>query len=296
MTTFASYWVIALTLINIFACYWLIKWTMKVREGESAVGEVTGHAWDGLQEYNNPLPRWWLWLFYLTILFSLGYLALYPGLGNFKGLLGWSSTGQYQDEIKTADAKYGPIFAKFAGTPIPELAKDKEAMDAGRRLFATYCIQCHGSDAGGTTHFPNLTDNDWLWGGSPEQIKQSILMGRTGMMPPMGAALGEQGVEEVAAYVMSLSGREVDAKLAEAGKEKFVSAGCVGCHGMDAKGNTALGAPNLTDTVWLHGSTARSIKESIAKGRTGKMPAHKDFLGEDKVHLLSAYVYSLSNK
>ncbi len=295
MTTLASYWVIALTLVNIFACYWLIKWTMKVREGESAVGEVTGHAWDGLQEYNNPLPRWWLWLFYFTIVFALVYLVLYPGLGNFKGMLGWSSAGQYMDEVKTADAKYGPIFARFAGTPIPELAKDKQAMEAGRRLFATYCTQCHGSDAGGTTHFPNLTDNDWLYGGTPEKIKETILNGRNGLMPPMGPVLGEQGVEEVAAYVMSLSGREVDPKLAEAGKQKFVSAGCVGCHGMDAKGNQAIGAPNLTDTTWLHGSTARSIKETITKGRKSHMPAHKDFLGEDKVHLLAAYVYSLSH-
>ncbi len=296
MTTFASYWVTALTLVNIFACYWLIRWTMKVREGESAVGEVTGHKWDeGLEEYNNPLPRWWLWLFYGTILFALGYLVLYPGLGNYQGVLGWSSSGQYQDEVKLAEAKYGPIFAKFAGTPIPELARDKEAMEAGRRLFATYCTQCHGSDAGGTTHFPNLTDNDWLYGGAPEQIKQTILMGRNGMMPPMGPALGEQGVEQVAAYVMSLSGREVDPKLAEAGKEKFVSAGCVGCHGVDAKGNQIIGAPNLTDTVWLHGSTARSIKETITNGRKSRMPAHKDFLGENKVHLLAAYVYSLSH-
>jgi len=296
MDTLASYWVAAITLINIFACYWLIKWTMKVREGESAVGEVTGHKWDeNLEEYNNPLPRWWLWLFYGTIIFSLVYLVLYPGLGNFKGMLGWSSTGQYQDEVKVADAKYGPIFAKFAGTPIPELARDKAAMEAGRRLFATYCTQCHGSDAGGTTHFPNLTDNDWLYGGTPEKIQETILKGRNGMMPPMGPVLGEQGVEEVAAYVMSLSGRKVDPKLAEAGKQKFVSAGCVGCHGMDAKGNQAIGAPNLTDTIWLHGSTARSIKETITKGRTGKMPAHEKFLGKDKVHLLAAYVYSLSN-
>lgn len=296
MDTLASYWVTAITLINIFACYWLIRWTMKVREGESAVGEVTGHKWDeSLEEYNNPLPRWWLWLFYGTIVFALVYLVLYPGLGNFKGVLGWSSAGQYQDEVKMADAKYGPIFAKFAGTPIPELAKDKSAMEAGRRLFATYCTQCHGSDAGGTTHFPNLTDNDWLYGGTPEKIEETILKGRNGMMPPMGPVLGEKGVEEVAAYVMSLSGRKVDPKLAEAGKKKFVSAGCIGCHGMDAKGNQAIGAANLTDTTWLHGSTARSIKETITKGRKSHMPAHEKFLGKDKVHLLAAYVYSLSH-
>ena len=292
ISSFFNWWVIVITLVNIFACYWLIKWTMKSRPNESAAGESTGHSWDGVEELNNPLPKWWLWLFYITIIAALIYLVLYPGLGNFKGTLGWSSHGQYDEEIVESDAKYGPIFKAFAATSIPELAKDPKAVQAGQRLFSNYCSQCHGSDAKGTTGYPNLSDNDWLYGGEPDTIKQSILMGRNGVMPVLG--LGETDVENVAAYVQSLSGRDVDATAAEAGKEKF-QVMCIACHGVDGKGNYALGAPNLTDTIWLHGSSARSIKKTIAEGRMSKMPAHNEFLGEDKAHLLAGYIYSLSN-
>ena len=292
ISSFFNWWVIVITLVNIFACYWLIKWTMKSRPDESAAGESTGHSWDGVEELNNPLPKWWLWLFYITIIAALIYLVLYPGLGNFKGILGWSSHGQYDEEIVESDAKYGPIFKAFAATSIPDLAKDPKAVQAGQRLFSNYCSQCHGSDAKGTTGYPNLSDNDWLYGGEPDTIKQSILMGRNGVMPVLG--LGETDVENVAAYVQSLSGRDVDATAAEAGKEKF-QVMCIACHGVDGKGNYALGAPNLTDTIWLHGSSARSIKKTIAEGRMSKMPAHNEFLGEDKAHLLAGYIYSLSN-
>jgi cytochrome c oxidase cbb3-type subunit 3 len=294
MTTFFSWWVIVITLVNIFACWWLIRWTMKKRPEESATGDVTGHVWDGLEEYNNPLPKWWLWLFYLTLVFGLVYLVIFPGLGNFQGVGGWSSGGQYQDEVADANTKYGPIFAKFAGTDIPMLAKDPAAIKAGERLFSNYCAQCHGSDAGGTTGFPNLTDNDWLWGGKPEQIKASIMNGRNGVMPAWGVPLGEKGVVNVANYVQSLSGRQVDTASAEAGKAQF-TAMCSACHGMDGKGNQALGAPNLTDAIWLHGSSAGAIKKTISEGKNGVMPKHSEFLGNDKSHLLAAYVYSLSN-
>lgn len=294
MNSFFNWWVIVITLVNIFACYWLIRWTMKKRPDESEAGDTTGHTWDGLQEYNNPLPRWWLWLFYITIIFGLTYLVIYPGLGNFKGVAGWSSHGQYEQEVSTADAKYKPIFAAFAATSIPDLAKNADAMKAGERLFSNYCSQCHGSDAQGAKGFPNLADNDWLYGGAPEQIKSSILNGRNGVMPGFGAPLGEQGVENVANYVQSLSGREVDGASAEAGKATF-TAMCAACHGMDGKGNQILGAPNLTDTIWLHGSSAGAIKATITGGRANKMPAHNEFLGEDKSHLLAAYIYSLSN-
>ena len=294
MSNFFNWWVIVITLVNIFACYWLIKWTMKKRPEESEVGDTTGHSWDGLQEFNNPLPKWWLWMFYITIIFGLCYLVIFPGLGNFKGVSGWSSHGQYDQEVADADSKYGPIFRTFAQTEIPVLAKDADAMKAGKRLFSNYCSQCHGSDAKGTTGFPNLTDNDWLYGGAPTQIKTTIMNGRQGAMPAWGPVLGEQGVENVANYVQSLSGRQVDSASAEAGKTQFQTL-CAACHGADGKGNQALGAPNLTDNTWLHGSTAASIKNTITNGKNSLMPAHNKFLGGDKSHLLAAYVYSLSN-
>ncbi len=296
MSSFWHWWVIVITVVNILACYWLIKWTMKSRPGEAAEGDVTGHSWDGLEELNNPMPRWWLWLFYGTIIFAFAYLALYPGLGNFKGFLGWTQENQWEAEIKNADEQYGPIFQKFASQDIPTLAKDSEALDIGRRLYLNYCALCHGSDAGGAPGFPSLADDAWMYGGSPEQIEASILNGRAGVMPALGAALGgDEGVKQVAAYVASLSGRDVDPALAEAGKEKYAAA-CAACHMPDGTGNEALGAPNLTDKVWIYGSTMASIEESIRNGRKGVMPAHKDFLGEDKVRLLAAYVYSLSQK
>lgn len=294
MSNFFNWWVIVITLVNIFACWWLIRWTMKKRPEEAQTGDVTGHKWDGLEEFNNPLPKWWLWLFYLTLVFGLAYLVIFPGLGNFKGIGGWSSTGQYDKEIETSNAKYGPIFAKFAATSIPELTQDAEAMAAGERLFSNYCSQCHGSDARGARGFPNLTDTDWLWGGSPEQIKTTIINGRGGLMTPWGPVLGEPGVENVANYVQSLSGREVDMASAEAGKAQFEMF-CAACHGIDGKGNQLLGAPNLTDNIWLHGSSAGAIKKIITEGKNGAMPALGEFLGNDKSHLLAAYVYSLSN-
>lgn len=297
MSSFWNWWVIGITVANILACYWLIKWTMKSRPNEAAEGEVTGHSWDGLEELNNPLPRWWLWLFYGTLIFAFAYLALYPGLGNFKGLLGWTSTNQWEQEVQAAEQEYGPIFKKYAGMGIPALMNEPEALDIGRRLFLNHCALCHGSDAGGNKGFPNLKDDAWLYGGAPEQIKASILNGRNGIMPAMGAAVGgDEGIKQVAAYVASLSGRKVDSELASKGKEKFQMV-CAACHGADGKGNQALGAPNLTDKVWIHGSTMDSIEKVIREGVPGnKMPAFKDFLGEDKAHLLAAYIYSLSHK
>ena len=297
-TTFTSgfwnIWIIVLTLGNIFACWWLIWWAGKRRTGDVADGDLMGHSWDGLEEYNNPLPRWWLWMFYLTLIFSLVYLVLYPGLGTFKGILNWTQESQHAAEVQKANEKYGPIFAQYAAKPIEELANDPEALKIGHRLYSNYCAICHGSDAGGGPGFPSLKDKAWLWGGSPEQIKASILDGRTGVMPAWEGPLGgEQGVKEVAAYVLSLSGRDVDAALASAGKAKF-DAMCASCHGADGKGNPALGAPDLTDKVWIYGGSEGAVRKSIAKGRTGKMPAHRGFLGEEKSHLLAAYIYSLS--
>lgn len=292
---FWSWWIILLTLGNIAFCWWLIVWTMRRRAGESASGDVTGHTWDEtLQEYNNPLPRWWLWLFYITMVFGVVYLILYPGLGKFRGVLGWTDNAMYEQEMEKAEATYGPIFAAYASRDIEDLAGDPEAVKVGQRLFTNYCATCHGSDARGAVGFPNLTDSDWLYGGAPATIKTSIMDGRQGAMPAWKDALGEQGVDEVTAYVLTLSGRDADPQLASAGKARFETM-CAACHMADGTGQQALGAPNLTDNTWLYGGSPGAIRQSIAQGRNGKMPSHRDFLGEDKSHLLAAYVYSLSN-
>jgi cytochrome c oxidase cbb3-type subunit 3 len=289
---FWSWFIIAITAGGIAWLFYLLKGNKKV-EGEPGV--PTGHVWDeNLEELNNPLPRWWLIMFYITIVFSIIYLILYPGMGSFKGILGWTEVGQYNEEVAAADAEFGPLFAKFEQTPIPELAKNSAAMAAGERLYVNYCAVCHGSDARGAPGFPNLRDDDWLYGGSPEKIEESILYGRrsNGMIAWEATLGGEEGVNQVAEYVMSLSGRDVDAALAAQGEAKF--AVCAGCHMADGSGNQVLGAPNLTDNIWLYGGSPRSIKESIAKGRQGVMPAHKEFLGTAKSHILAAYIYSLS--
>ncbi|MCP1674658.1 cytochrome c oxidase cbb3-type subunit 3 [Natronocella acetinitrilica] len=296
MSSFWSFWSLWITIIalaNIFACVWLIRWTEKKRPGEAASHETTGHEWDGLQEYNNPMPRWWLWLFYITIVFGLIYLVLYPGLGGFKGVLGWSQYTAWQEEVDTVEERVAPLFAQYAEMSIPDLAAHDEAMQTGRRLFGNNCAVCHGADGGGRIGFPNIANNDWQWGGEPEQIYKSILDGRAGVMPGMGRALGEQGVTEVSAYVFSLSGRGAPEDLVTRGRERF-QALCASCHGSDARGNTAMGAPNLTDGNWTYGGSLEAIRTSVRDGRRGRMPAQKDLLGEDRVHLLAAYVYSLS--
>lgn len=293
MSSFWSWYIAIIALANILACVWLIRWTAKKRPGEAAEHETTGHEWDGLREYNNPMPRWWLWLFYLSIVFGLIYLVLYPGLGNFQGVLGWSQYGAWEDEVARVEEQVSPLFASYAETPIPELAEHEEAMQTGRRLFGNNCAVCHGADGGGRPGFPNIANNVWQWGGEPDEIRKSIMDGRQAVMPPMGAALGEDGVEEVAAYVFSLSGRDAPEDMVSRGSERF-AAQCAACHAPDGTGNKALGAPNLTDDNWTYGGGLDAIKTSIRDGRRGRMPAQKELLGEDRVHVLAAYVYSLS--
>lgn len=295
-----SFWdnyVVVIVLASIMFCAVLLK-SLSTATPEKI--EVTGHVWDDdLEEYNNPLPRWWMYMFYITIFFSIGYLMLYPGLGSYKGLLGWTSVGQLQAEQAKADEKVAPLFDKYMKQDVKAVAADKEGREMGQRLFLTYCSQCHGSDAKGAKGFPNLTDSDWLYGGEPDQIKATINAGRMGMMPAYGGQPdkvgGEAGAKEVANYVRSLSGLKHDAALAEKGKDKFAAV-CAACHGADAKGNQAIGAPNLTDKVWLYGSNEKEIVKTIVEGRKNQMPAWKDFLGEAKVHLLTSYVYGLSHQ
>lgn len=293
-SSFWNWFIIIPTVGGIIACFLLIRWLSTGIKAED-LAKPMGHVWDeDLEELNNPLPRWWLGMFYITLVFSIFYLALYPGLGTFKGLLGWTSTGQYQREMDLADAKFGPLFEKYQAMDIVAVADDENARKIGERLFVNYCATCHGSDARGARGFPNLRDNDWLYGGTPEAIEQTILDGRNGVMPAWEAALGgEEGVADVTEYVFSLSGRNVDQAAAARGAVHYQKL-CVACHGADGTGQQALGAPNLTDNIWLYGGSTTSVSETIAKGRNGQMPPHKDFLGEAKVHLLAAYVYSLS--
>jgi cytochrome c oxidase cbb3-type subunit 3 len=296
---FWNIYIVVLTLIGIVGCGVLLwsqsKHKIVLPPGAKAQTQTTGHMWDeDLTELNTPMPRWWMWLFYITIVFSLAYLVLYPGLGNFAGSLGWKSTEAYQQELKQAEADYGPLFAKYQQQDLKAVAADPQAHAIGERLFLTYCAQCHGSDARGSKGFPNLTDRDWLHGGEPDVIKTTIMNGRNGVMPSMAAALGsDKDVENVAHYVLSLSGSTSDPIKSVLGKAKFGA--CAACHGADGHGNQAIGAPNLSDRIWLYGGSADTIMETIRKGRNNTMPAFKDFLGEAKVHVLAAYVWSLSN-
>ncbi|TMO69809.1 cytochrome-c oxidase, cbb3-type subunit III [Pseudoalteromonas aurantia] len=318
MTSFWSIWVIVLTLACLALILGLLLWNLKNYAGVEE-GESCGHEFDGIEELNNPLPKWWTYMFFATFVWSVYYLAAYPGLGNFTGFLNWTSSNQgvksmeeskaaieaakesgnwvqLDKEVEYAQARFGPIFEAFAKQDVVTLAKDEKALEIGQRLFAQNCAQCHGSDARGGMGFPNLTDNDWLYGGKPDQIKETLLKGRVAAMPGWKDALGEQGIDEMTAYVLSLSGRKVNQKDADAGKAKFAM--CAACHGMDGKGSVAhnlpFGAPNLTDNIWLYGGSKRAVEETLNHGRAGVMPAWKEILGEDKVHLLTAYVYSLS--
>ncbi|TAK52137.1 MAG: cytochrome-c oxidase, cbb3-type subunit III [Betaproteobacteria bacterium] len=288
---FWDVYIAVISVASIVACAVFLK-LQSVRKSVEA--DTTGHVWDeNIQEYNNPMPRWWAWLFYLTVAFSLGYLVLYPGLGSFQGTLGWTQLGQLEAETRAANAQFGPLYDKYARQDVSEVAKSAEALAIGQKLFLNNCAQCHASDGGGSRGFPNLTDRDWLWGGTPEAIKTSITEGRRGVMPPFGPVLGEQGTRDVAHHVLSLSDSTHDSIRAARGKEKFAQV-CAACHGAEGKGNPALGAPNLTDRVWLHGAGEAAIVEQVTKGRQNQMPSHKDVLTPAKIHLLTAYVFALS--
>jgi cytochrome c oxidase cbb3-type subunit III len=303
VSDFWSYYVGVAVIVSILACAWLL-WIVsrkspkpttwdQVKAGDNS--GTTGHIWDeDLQELNNPLPRWWAWLFVITILFGFAYLAIYPGVGSYAGSSGWSTVKAYEAEKQAADAAVAPLYAKFASQTTEQLAGSGDAMGIGERLFMNNCSQCHGSDARGSKGFPNLADKDWLYGGTPEKIHESITLGRRGTMPPMGTVVGSaDDIVNLANYVLSLSNSGNDSAKAAMGRDSF--APCAACHGPDGKGNPAVGAPNLTDNIWLHGFGADNIISAINKGHASNMPAHEGKLTAAQINILTAYVWQLSN-
>lgn len=294
-SSFWSWYIAIPAIAGILAMFWLIRWLSvghKGKPGEHV--ETMGHVWDGdLEEYNNPLPRWWLNLFYITLFFGIGYLVLFPGLGSYKGLLNWSSQGKYEKEMQEAGEKYDPIFEEFKNTPALVLAENEDAIKIGERLFSNYCATCHGADARGVPGFPNLRDSEWLYGNSPEKIHQSIAQGRQGFMPAWEELLSEEQISGVVEYVRHISGQEADANMLEAGRQVYPES-CAVCHGAEGKGNPAMGAPDLTNDIWLYGGSKEQLVKTIRDGRMGKMPPHKEFLGEAKIHLLVTYILSIS--
>ncbi len=289
-----SIYVAGLTLLSILACLALL-WITARKKVIATADNTTGHIWDeDLREMNNPMPRWWVWLFVITIVFSLGYLVAYPGLGAYSGQLGWSTLGEYQAEVDQSNRQLAPLYAKFTGQTPEALARDPNAMAVGERLFMNNCAQCHGSDARGSKGFPNLTDGDWLHGGTPDKILETLTLGRRGVMPPMAAAVGTpDDVKNVANYVLSLSGSPHDSTRAQLGKLKFTV--CAACHGSNGKGNQALGAPNLTDDIWLHGWGEQAITDMVNRGKSNEMPAQGGRLSAAQIQVLAAYVWGLSN-
>ena len=291
---FWSIYIAGITVVSILACLLLLWFSGKAR-AMTAEDNTTGHVWDGdLREMNNPLPRWWAWLYVITIVFALGYLVLYPGLGSYAGKLGWTQVGAFQAEIAAGERETAPIYAKFAAMTPEQIASDPQAHAIGERLFMNNCSQCHGSDARGAKGIPNLTDGDWLYGGTPDKIKETLVLGRAGNMPPMGGAVGNaDDIKNLANYVLGLSKSPNDSVRSALGKDKFTA--CAACHGMDGKGNQALGAPNLTDNIWLHGSGESAIAAMVSNGKVNQMPAQADRLSASQIQVLASYVWGLSN-
>jgi cytochrome c oxidase cbb3-type subunit 3 len=296
VTTFWSGYIILIVVINIVGVVWILFANKGSGQSQEAGEDTTGHTWDGdLAEYNNPLPRWWFGMFVITVVFGIAYFVIYPGFGSNAGVFGWTSAKETAADLKVENDRFEAVAAQYRNKPIEALESDKQALAIGHNIFANNCAVCHGSDARGAKGFPNLTDNDWLYGGTPDIVVTSITNGRGGVMPAWGPVLQEDGVNEVVNYVLTISGQaqKADAKLAEAGKVRF-EAICAACHGMDGKGNQALGAPNLTDNIWLYGGTPQDIKETVTNGRNGRMPTWGPTLGKDRIRFVAAWVLSQS--
>jgi len=291
MTTFWSNWVIVLTIMTIVGIVWIL---LANRKQTQEMDKTTGHAHDGIEEYDNPLPAWWFAMFVITIVWGIGYLIFYPGMGNFKGILGWTQIEQHDQEVAAAEQQYRAMRDRYLALPIEEIAQDDKVMRMGQRLYGNNCSQCHGLDARGAYGFPNLADENWLWGGSPDAIKHTLVQGRQAAMPAWEDALGDTGIAETTEYVLSLNGRSAHSEKASRGEKHFQTY-CVACHGADGKGNTAMGAPNLTNGIWLYGGTHEQIAHTLRVGRNGKMPAYGETLTADKIHIITAYIYGLSN-
>lgn len=292
MSSAWSWYVILGTAVTLAACFWVVAYANRQRASKKEIEESESHVWDeDIRELNNPLPMWWFWLFILTVVWAAFYLLYYPGMGDFAGIGGWSQEQQYEAEVAAAEAEYGPMFAAFAEQDFEDLANDPAALDVGASLYANYCSQCHGAAAMGARGFPNLTDDEWLYGGSPAQIEQSIVNGRNGIMPALGAALGgDEAIDDMVSYVQSMQdGLDQDSPA----HTKYMTL-CIACHGPTGAGNQILGAPSLVDDIWLYGSSDEQIRKTIVAGRNGVMPAHGDLIGADRARILSAYVYSLS--
>ena len=296
MPAFWHWFVAAGTILFIIWCIWLIGWSAKQGPQDKSDEDLTGHKWDGdLEEWNNPAPKWWLYLYFITVFWAVGYLIAFPGLGNFEGMLGWSQAKQYEAEQQAATERFEPIYAGYAEMEFEALTQNADAMKLGASLYASYCTTCHGSDARGAPGYPNLTDSNWNWGNSEQQITMTLKQGRNAVMPALGAALGgDEAIDNMATYVRSLSGLAEADEAAAAMQSKFVAL-CSACQGMEAKGNQMLGAPNLTDDVWLYGRTAEDIRYTLVNGRNGVMPAHGELLGDNRTKILAAYVRSLGS-
>jgi len=288
MSSFWNWFVILGTLISLIGVLALL-----FANRHTSGGETTGHNYDGIEEYDNPLPMWWVWMFVLSVVFALGYLAYYPGLGNFAGLSGWTSDGQLRQEADAHDARFEPIYTRLAELDEPGLHGSREAQQVGRRLFINHCSTCHGVGAQGAFGFPNLTDDDWIWGQGMDAVKHAIRNGLQAAMPGWGAALGDEGVTNVSHFVLQLAGREHDAAAANQGAGQY-QIFCVACHGTEGAGNPLLGSPDLTNDIWLYGSSLDQIAYTVRHGRNGNMPGHADLLSEEKIHILAGYVTSLS--
>ncbi len=295
MTAFWSWFVAAGTIAFVVWCVWLISWSAKQGPQNKADEDLVGHKWDGdLEEWNKPAPKWWLYLYFITIAGAVGYMIAYPGIGAFEGMLGWSQEGQYEEEMASAEARYEPIYERFASMEFDTLVQDDDALALGGSLFASYCTTCHGSDARGAPGYPNLTDDDWQWGSSEQNIIASITHGRTAVMTPWAQILGsDEAVDNMVTHVQSLSGIVDPATVPDSARTQFTTF-CSACHMPTGTGNPILGAPNLTDDIWLYGSAAETIRTAIVEGRNGQMPPHGELLGANRTRILAAYVYSLS--